>query len=142
MSIYLRPADSNDMMILYKWANDETVRKNSFNTSAIDINSHKNWFLNKLKDENTIFYIIMKENKSVGQLRIDINENIGIINYSIDKDYRGQKIGSVALKIIKNDIKNITLIGKVKKENSSSICAFRNANYREFEYEEYIKFIS
>ncbi|MGL4912226.1 MAG: GNAT family N-acetyltransferase [Romboutsia sp.] len=139
--IYIRAVEQKDCELLFTWSNEKYVRKNSFNLSSIDLNEHKKWFSEKINDENCKMFIITKDNKDVGQIRIDIDNQIGTINYSIDFNYRGQGIGSEVLKIINIYTDSLTLIGKVKKENKASIKAFENAGYKKFDKDEYIEFI-
>lgn len=140
--VKLRVANKNDCELLFKWANDRTVRQNSFNTQDISFDTHIKWFNSKIDDQNTIIFIITIEDKDVGQIRIDIQDNIGTINYSIDNKYRGRGIGTKALVIIKEIMKDIKIVGYVKKDNIASIKAFEKAGYEKKEYEEYIEFIS
>lgn len=139
--IYIRAVEQKDCDLLFKWSNEKYVRKNSFNSNYIDLDEHEKWFLDKINDENCKMFIITKDNKDVGQIRIDIKNQIGIINYSIDFNYRGQGIGSEVLKIINIYTNNINLIGKVKKENKASVKAFENAGYERIDKGEYIEFI-
>ncbi|HBI93809.1 MAG TPA: hypothetical protein DDY58_16075, partial [Terrisporobacter glycolicus] len=95
--ISLRSANYEDCTLLFKWANDSQVRKNAFSTNNIDLESHIKWYENKMNDENTRIFIVLKDNVEVGQIRVDISDNKGFIDYSIDKNYRGQGIGTQIL---------------------------------------------
>ena len=41
--LYLRTADENDMDLLFQWANDPDVRKNSFHSEPISYETHKKY---------------------------------------------------------------------------------------------------
>ena len=110
--IKLRKATYDDCNILFEWANDPSVRANSFNTKAIEIDDHRTWLKKKLTDKN------------------------------IDKNYRGRGIGTKVLYVIKKEMQELTLVGFVKKENIPSIKAFEKAGYIRFDEENQIKFIS
>ncbi|MFZ7133086.1 MAG: GNAT family N-acetyltransferase [Eubacteriales bacterium] len=145
-SIGFRAISPSDCDLLYKWANDESVRKNAFNSDKIDYESHKKWFQNKLDSKNTLIYIILKDNTPIGQIRIDIQNDYGIIDYSIVFKYRGQGLGKSSLKSIGNRI-NVDcptlnkLVGRVKFNNVSSQKAFESADFKKekkngyFEYQ-------
>lgn len=133
---------AEDCELLFKWANEESVRKNSVMSDKIDLDNHIKWFNNKMNDPNCKIFIITKDNIDVGQIRIDILNNVGIISYSIDKMFRGQGIGTEALKFIKLKLNNINLVGMVKKENKPSIKAFENAGYKKIDKGNYIEFTS
>ncbi|SHH20808.1 GNAT family N-acetyltransferase [Tepidibacter thalassicus] len=142
MDIQLRLANYKDCDLLFNWANDDLVRKNSFNSSKIDYSEHRKWFRSKIESNNSKIYICILNNKNIGQVRIDIEEHTGMINYSIDKDYRGLGIGTEILKLIKSQFSNLILIGRVKYGNIPSIKAFEKAGYIKFEKENYIEFIA
>lgn len=136
MSIKLRPVREDQCYLLFKWANDETVRRNSFNSHEIDYEEHKKWFESKIKSPNTFIYIgYNDEGTPVGQIRVDVEEGIGVIDYSIDKRYRGQGYGTQLLKEIvlkfRNEGRRVQkLLGKVKMENVPSRRAFQKAGYK------------
>lgn len=135
MKFHLRKASYDDCNRLFDWANDELVRKNSFNTGAIIYEDHKKWFENKIDNINSIIFIAMINDILIGQIRIDIDGDIGIIDYSIDYKYRGKGLGTQVLEtikeVVKSDYKHIKkLLGKVKHDNYSSQRAFRNAEFK------------
>ncbi|WP_427338100.1 GNAT family N-acetyltransferase [Caloranaerobacter sp. DY30410] len=146
MNIKLVPVKEEHCDLLFKWVNDETVRKNSFNTNEIDYEQHKKWFENKIKSSNTFIYICYIDKKiPIGQIRVDMEDGIGFIDYSIDKKYRGQGYGTKLLKEIvnkfKNEVRNIRrLVGKVKIENIPSQKAFAKAGYRHEKKNDYIEY--
>ena len=71
--IKLRKVEYSDINLLYRWANDPIVRKNSFNSAPISFDAHKDWF-NKMMDDPSVFqFILMDENTPVGQIRLNIN---------------------------------------------------------------------
>lgn len=139
--ISLRDANRDDCDLLFSWVNDEVVRKNSLNTSIVDLDSHIKWFNSKIESNNCKMFIILKDDIEVGQIRIDIDDNIGTINYSIDHRYRKMGIGEFALNEIKNKLPELKLSGTVKKENIASIRAFQKANYKQCDSGDIIKFL-
>lgn len=130
--------------LLYSWVNDQKVRENSFNSNIVDYENHVNWFNEKLQSKSSIIYICYIEDTPVGQIRIDrINNDIGLINYSVDSKFRGKGIGTSILIRAKDKISQLKLnklIGKVKKDNIASRKAFLNAGYAFIEEEDYIVF--
>ncbi|WP_158534739.1 GNAT family N-acetyltransferase [Romboutsia maritimum] len=138
----LRKVTYEDCYLLFKWINDEAVRKNSFNSENIDIQEHKLWLKKKLQEENTKLYIILKDDCDVGVIRIEKNQEEYIISYSIAREFRGQKIGKQILIYIKEFMKGKKLVGLVKHDNIASIKAFEGAGYKKIIEKEYIKFVS
>lgn len=147
LNIWLRPAEDKDCDLLYKWANDETVRENAFNTNYIIYEDHKKWFQNKLNSDTTLLFICCLNQEPIGQIRLDMENGNGIIDYSIDKKYRGKGYGTCILKEIlkvltKNNIRIDKVIGRVKYQNRPSQKAFTKAGYNcnfEANYIEYYK---
>jgi len=134
--LYLRKVTENDIDLLFKWANDPMVRENSFNSEPIEYEEHKNWFNDKLKSNQSWIYILEKNKTPAGQIRIDIEEEKGVINYSIAKNFRGEGLGTKILKLVtervkKDDLPIEKLEGEVKSGNIPSIKCFRKAEYKE-----------
>ena len=87
-NIFLRKATYEDVDLLFKWANDPAVRNNAFNQEKIDYQEHKKWFKNRLEDKNTLIYILTKNSKDIGQIRVDIDNGVGEIDFSVAKSER------------------------------------------------------
>lgn len=145
MCLMLRNIREDDCDLLFKWVNDSEVREMAFNTNAVLYEDHKKWFYNKLNSKLTHIFIACVDGKPIGQIRIDLENDEGIICYSIDSNFRGQGYGSKVLKeIIKivtdSDINVSKLIGKVKHNNIKSCKAFENAGYKRIERKDYIEY--
>jgi len=136
-------ANEGDCQLLYRWANEVEVRKNSFNTNKVIYEDHIDWFMNKLNSKNTFIYIFKNKEKSIGVIRLEKLESpLMLINYSIDSDYRGKGYATKLLQLIKIQFRDYILFGKVKKDNMGSIKAFKNAEYFMEEELEYLVFYS
>jgi len=112
LDVYLRKAEERDVDLLFRWANDESVRQNSFHTEPIPYEDHKKWYAEKLKSNNSIIYIYYSGGESVGQVRVDVEGNIGTINYSIDGAYRSQGHGKKMLSLVEATAKEIAYNNK------------------------------
>lgn len=143
--IYLRFAELEDIEDLYKWRNDEETRKYSFNVDPITYEEHKDWFLNSLSNPKRKIYIIFdKNNKKLGQIRFDKEKDWAEVDITINPEYRGKGIGSLALRkssqLYINNFKVEQLIAKVKKDNIASLKAFKNANFEIYKsFEDYME---
>lgn len=143
MELYLRKATKDDMDILFQWANDEIVRKNSFNSEMIPYEVHQKWFLNVLEDSHMVQYILegADENNNIiqiGQIRFNYNihEQSAVVDYSIDAKYRGLGYGKQIIRLGTNSIKAEFLelqkiVAKVKPTNIASYKAFTDNGYSE-----------
>ncbi len=137
-------ADISHTDLLYKWANDEDVRKNSFNSDKIDYETHKKWFKEKLNTNKSSIYIYYYNDIPIGQIRLDFDGDKAYISYSIDKVYRGQGHGDNILILIENELINTTLkylYGKVKYNNIASQRKFEKLGFKKVCKEDYIEYI-
>lgn len=137
--VSLRKVTYSDIDLLYSWANDPAVRRNSFNVHQISYKDHQQWFKRVMEDENTIQFILMDDNLPVGQIRLNLSGDEAEIGYSIAKEYRGRGYGHQILQqVVKEVRKNHpiikTLVAKVKTDNMASNRLFQSEGY----FKEYI----
>lgn len=136
---YLRRAVEEDMDLLFEWANDAVVRRNSFTTDKITYEEHKRWFTNILSDSERHQYIYIYDNEPIGQVRITVDNEVAEIGYSICAGNRGMGHGELILELIceqvKCDFPQVQkLVGKVKPDNIASQKAFERAGFVEKYY--------
>lgn len=135
--INLRKVNGNDINLLYEWANDALVRKNSFNSNEIPLETHKKWFANSIESDNRELFIGEINKQPIGQIRIDIEKNFAKIGYSIAKKYRGNGYGKYLIQELILFIRNNEslnkrinfLIGDVKKSNIASCKIFETLGF-------------
>ncbi|MCK0108285.1 UDP-2,4-diacetamido-2,4,6-trideoxy-beta-L-altropyranose hydrolase [Flavobacteriaceae bacterium S0825] len=138
LTISLRKAKEEDMLLVFKWSNDKLVRKNSYNSKPILLENHKKWFLQKIKSQNTLFLIALINDEPSGVVRFDIGKHYSTVGILVSKFYRGQKLASEFLKEsakIYFRIQTVPILAYIKKENKASTKAFENANYKYFKDE-------
>ena len=133
---YLRRATKDDKELLFVWANEPLVRKNSFTTKIITKEEHEEWFQCLLESKDCCQYIYMCGDEAVGQIRIKINGNMAKISYSICKEKRGQGYSGDILRLIHRQVRLDfpsvkTLLGEVKTDNMASRKAFLTAGFKE-----------
>jgi RimJ/RimL family protein N-acetyltransferase len=133
--ILIRKACEDDAKLLFEWVNEPNVRKSSVNSDPIEWNGHLQWFRQKLDSELSYIYIL-EERISLGQIRFDprTESNGYDIDFSIDKEFRGQSLGSLIIEkgiqeIRKVKREHISLYATVKKENIPSLKAFLNNEF-------------
>lgn len=127
-----RSIQKEDCLKIFEIANDDEVRKSSFNSDKIPIEGHKKWFNNILNDNSVKFYVLEYENDLIGQLRLDFDEKYPVVSISLNKKYRGLGLSKILL------AKGLELIeGKViayiKKENIRSISFFESMGFKKDE---------
>lgn len=141
--MYLRRATIYDAELLLKWANDETVRQNSFNTNKITREEHYAWFNGVIKSSDvTIFVLYDKE--PVGTVRIKYIDDFAELSYSIGREYRGKGYGTLIIQYaeaeaIKND-KVCSIVAEVKYENVPSQKIFKKLGYTESVCEGHLRY--
>lgn len=146
MSLYLRKADYADRDLLFRWANDSTVRQNAFHTEQIPYENHVKWFEKIMADKSVHQYILCEGEIPAGQIRLNIEGNEALIDYSIAVENRGKGYGSEMLwllqeQMITDKISNvIKLIGQVKHENPASARVFEKCGFVKKEMTEYIQY--
>lgn len=128
--INLRPADKNDLNLIFEWANETDVRRNAFNTESIPWESHVNWFNYRIDNPDFCMFIMEKNGVPIGQIRFERESDYWKIGYSIDAGNRGQGMGK---KIVELGLEKLR--GKfkawVKKENTASCKVFERLGFRQ-----------
>jgi UDP-2,4-diacetamido-2,4,6-trideoxy-beta-L-altropyranose hydrolase len=130
----IREVTEDDLMLLFEWANDEQVRKNSFSTEPIPVQNHKRWFDGVLEDEQTVLYIATADGKPAAHIRFKLVAGKAVISYLISGEFRGRGLGhAILLKGIERlrhqrpELKAVE--GLVKPDNVASVRAFEKAGF-------------
>ena len=132
--VYLRDAMQKDMDLLFMWANDTAVRKNSFKSDPILYEDHVKWFKHIMEDDRVLQFIMMDDETPVGQIRLNLEDEEAEIGYSIAAEFRGKGYGHRILQLVAQKIQTEypqikKLIAKVKPENIASKKLFESEGY-------------
>ena len=144
----LRKPTTEDMEIYFSWANDPVVREQSYNSSVINLESHKQWFESVLNNEAYFMCICQNAGgENVGQVRIQKNKNKeSLIGISIDSNHRGKgyakEILTLATDLFLKSNHGFIINAYIKEGNLSSKFAFENAGFHFIEMIEYENFKS
>lgn len=135
MKVYLRDVTEEDRDLLFLWANDEDVRKNSFSSKKISYDEHCKWFDRMMKNEYCVQWILQADNQPVGQIRINIDGINAEIGYSICSERRGEGFGKLMLELAKQRIyiefpMVKKMVARVKPGNIASLRAFEDNGYK------------
>ncbi|MBC7411110.1 MAG: UDP-2,4-diacetamido-2,4,6-trideoxy-beta-L-altropyranose hydrolase [Bacteroidia bacterium] len=132
-SIIMRLAIASDSIIYYQWANEPAVRLNSINQAKIPIEAHESWFSARIKSKNTFLYYFESNKIALGQVRLDIQNNIAEIDYSIDALFRKQGYGELILQMAINHFltlhPTIKITATVKESNIGSNKIFEKMKF-------------
>ncbi len=136
MNCRMRRATEEDCGILFEWANDPLVRRNSFSGARISWEEHTAWFAALQKRTDCGQYIYLCEEKPVGQARVTVSGTEAEVGYSICAQSRGMGHGKRILQLLEEAVRGDfpqvkTLTARVKPENAASQNAFLNIGYQE-----------
>jgi UDP-2,4-diacetamido-2,4,6-trideoxy-beta-L-altropyranose hydrolase len=135
-TITLRSAVKDDCRMLWEWANDPEVRKNSFSSAPIPWEQHLPWFETKLSDPRYLIFIILdRGNNPLGQVRFETVDLEATISVDIGRKHRHQGYGPAgirtACRLLFREFKIIKVHAYVKPDNPASSRAFLQAGFKE-----------
>lgn len=131
--ISIRKALESDVNLIFDWSNDKLVRKQSYNSDEIKLETHINWYNRKLQDSKSLFLILEIKNKPFGLVKFDIKKENAIIGVLIDKEFRGKglSIKSITLSCSKYfELYKQPVFAYIKVSNKASINAFSKAGFQ------------
>jgi RimJ/RimL family protein N-acetyltransferase len=73
--INLRKVDIKDEDLLFSWRNINELISLSLQKKKVTLTEHKKWFKNKIKNPYTYLRIVQADNKDVGLIRIELENN-------------------------------------------------------------------
>ncbi|MCA5004086.1 GNAT family N-acetyltransferase [Sphingobacterium bovistauri] len=133
-SINFRRASKDDVKITFEWANDVLTRRNSFSSEVISFDEHKQWWYNKMIDENANYFICEENGIPAGLVRFDKaseSPNL-IIGVTLAPSHRGRGLAEKFLKLVckegLEETKDI-IHAYIKESNLPSIRAFEKAGF-------------
>jgi len=132
-----------DIDLTYRWATSKKIRKYALNQNEISFETHKRWFLNKIKDSDCEYFLFKSRDKVIGSVRFDIEpkENSAIISYLIDERFHGKGYGKLILTKGIDELKKVRpelklVFGWVLNENIASLKIFERLNFSKEEIDE------
>ncbi len=129
MKILIRKIIRSDLSFTLKLRNNRLIRKNFFNSEIISKKKHKNWFVEKIKNKNDLFHIIIKNKSKIGFVRYIKKEFFYEISIAILPKYQSLSIGSEALNASEKILNKAMIISKIKKNNKKSLNFFIKNGY-------------
>ena len=133
-AIQFRLAALQDCRMVWEWANDPSIRQNSFSTDPISWETHVPWFTQAINNPEGLFVIVITDDQPIGQVRFKTENIQGVISVSLAQAKRGFGLGSKVIDMASRYLahsRNIHLIhAYIKPDNIASIHAFKKAGYR------------
>lgn len=139
-----RDAVENDVEITYSLVNHPQTRKYSFSQEEISASSHRQWFLNRI-NQGGLYKIFKYFSQQMGVYRLDLQDNKGVLSYSIAPEHHGKGHGKRLLLLGIHESFSSTrieeLVGYVSEENAASLHLFRSVGFREGHMTDRIQFV-
>ena len=125
---------NKNLLDLFKWRNDKSYRKFSFNKKKISINTHKKWVKKILKKKNDKIYVFYKIKRPVGTCMLIEKKEGFFLSYSIVKDLRRQGLSKKMFnffnkKVINFKKKNL-ILADVLNKNTLSLKTLTKARFK------------
>ena len=73
--LLISEAKEIDAKFLWELRNEYSIRLMSKSTELIDWETHKEWFLNSLKNDDSNIYVAFFKNEPVAMVRYDLSKN-------------------------------------------------------------------
>ena len=135
--LLISEAKEIDAKFLWELRNHYPIRLMSKSTEPIDWETHKEWFLNALKNDNSNIYIAFLKNEPVAMVRYDLSKNFKKsfeISIAVKTKFQGigiaKKLLQESMKLLAKRVnKEFQVISIVKKINSRSIRFFENYGF-------------
>jgi RimJ/RimL family protein N-acetyltransferase len=130
-----RKATAGDVLRYFDMANDEEVRKQSFQSGKIDLEAHKKWFLQKLGDADCLMLLFEDEQEDViGQVRFQKADEEGFsIGISVNAAFRNKGFAARILNQATDHFFELfpsrKIYAYIKADNAGSIRSFEKAGF-------------
>ena len=136
-SMKLQRATEKDLIQTYQWATDTNVRRFSFQQHDISLEEHTLWFNRKLHDPNCFYYLLRSDDRFIGSIRFDLQQEDAMISYLLDPLEQGKGLGIFILKMgieqflsENNNAQFKQFVGAVLPDNKSSIHIFEQLGFQ------------
>jgi deoxyribonuclease IV len=131
----IRKALNKDVKSLFDLANEDDIRRFSFHSDKIEFNDHEKWFYNKLNEKNYLFLVCEINQKVIGQLRYEIDNNTAIIGISLKSDMRNSGASKIffhrSIDFLKQHFPDVRKINAlIKQDNKRSIRYFQKMGFK------------
>lgn len=131
---FLREARTSDVDLIFEWANDPEVRRQSFHSEPIAYSTHTAWFSSALQAQDMRIYIMVSEGRPIGQVRLNLKaDGTAEIGYLIAPAYRGKGWGKRIIELVERQARDITGVRQmeawVKASNVPSCKVFERCGY-------------
>lgn len=135
MTLSVRRATADDVVLLWEWRNDPVVRQNSFNSDPIPWAEHQMWFAGRVASPGTRIYLLEDDGRPVAQIRYERLEGsiaqvggLSVVAHERGKSY-GKKILLETVAMVCTELSVRRIFAVVKANNLSSERAFKSSGF-------------
>jgi RimJ/RimL family protein N-acetyltransferase len=134
-TVELREVDDGDCELLWRWANDRSVREASFDPSPIPWEDHVDWFRRARADAARPMYVALQDgDEPVGVVRFELDEErVAVVSINLVPHARGRGIGTRALRLacarMSRDAGVAAVLAYIKPDNVASRRSFARAGF-------------
>ena len=131
----LRPVEPDDVLPIWRLANDPAVRNRSLSTESIPLEDHARWFDRKLASPDTRMWVLDLAGLIAAQIRYDLVEpDVAEISFSVAAPLRGRGLGTKLLDATRapasEQLGATRLRAIVRRENAASMQIFEKAGFQ------------
>ena len=132
--VTLRPAVTGDTALLLEWRNDADVVRFSMSGLTVTRDEHERWLKRVLRRGSSVhLWIVLRGGEPVGQVRIDVSGDTGVVSIALGPQHRGRGIGTNTLRAAVAEAAGIprlcTLRALIHVDNAASARAFERAGF-------------
>jgi len=135
--ITLRPATLEDREMVFRWRNDPFIVAHGSGHRAVEWGDHEKWFAETVRGEHRRMFIILQQDKPIGQIRFDRNRSDCVISVYLMSAFTGRGWGTQAIRtgceMIFQTWDVDRLIACVRLDNPIGRAAFLKAAFQESE---------
>lgn len=132
-AVALRAATAEDCRAVWLWRNDVETRRASFDSSFIEYETHRRWFLESLERPERKIYIVLEDGEACGVVRLDVTARQATVSIFLDRRRQGHGLGPRALDAVADvagrDLHLNCLLALIKPDNDASLAAFKRAGF-------------
>jgi RimJ/RimL family protein N-acetyltransferase len=98
-TISLRAATMEDAALLLSWVNSpDTLAQKRLTTSPIPKAAHEDWLARRLADPATRMFIIEGDSETLGQVRLQADDGVAVIDIYVSPEARGAGVAQTAIR--------------------------------------------
>jgi RimJ/RimL family protein N-acetyltransferase len=133
--VVLRPASPADGAQLFEWRNEVDVVHFSLTGRPVSVDEHAKWLAARLARPAPRLWIAEEDGKPLGHVRVDLEDETGMVSIAVALGHRGRGVGSRMLRALQVEVERDAAIralrALVHTDNVASLRAFDRVGFKE-----------